>query len=196
MARQEFRYDPPQRFVVGTVGEPGSRTFFLQARDDQRLTSIVCEKEQVAVLAERMDALLDEVVRRSGGSAPVPAIAPAEADDMAPLDQPIIEEFRAGTLTLTWDPDDEVVVVEAFAAGDDDADDADEQATDDPEHVPGVDEHRDVLIVRISGAMARSFVKRSLAVVRAGRPPCPLCQQPLDPHGHVCPRQNGYRRRG
>ena len=41
---------------------------------------------------------------------------------------------------------------------------------------------------------ARAFAKRALDVVNAGRPPCPLCSLPLDPEGHVCPRQNGYRR--
>ena len=56
-------------------------------------------------------------------------------------------------------------------------------------------EYRDLLVVRISGASARAFVQRAQALVAAGRPPCPLCALPLDPEGHVCPRQNGYRRR-
>ena len=75
MPRHVFAFDPPERFVAGTVGEPGQRTFFLQARDAARVASVVVEKEQVSLLAERLDALLDEVVRRSAGSAPVPAAA-------------------------------------------------------------------------------------------------------------------------
>ena len=76
-----FDYDPPERFVTGTVGEPGQRTFFLQARGGGRVTSVALEKQQVAVLAERVEELLDEVVRRSGGTAPVPAMAPADQID-------------------------------------------------------------------------------------------------------------------
>jgi uncharacterized repeat protein (TIGR03847 family) len=196
--RQVFRFDLPERFVAGTVGEPGSRTFFLQARGQGRLTSVVMEKEQVAALADRLDALLDEVVRRSSGAAPVPALPPGDLDDLGPLDQPIVEEFRVGTLTLAWDGEEERVVIEAFATrGDeeaDEADEADEDADADPDEA--AEDDRDLLVVRLTGAAARAFVKRAKAVVSAGRPPCPLCAQPLDPEGHICPRQNGYRRRG
>lgn len=186
MARQIFRFDAPQRFVAGTVGEPGHRAFFLQAREGPRLATVLLEKEQVAALAERLDALLDEVLRRTGGTAPVPALPPTELDDSEPLDQPIDEDFRVGTLTLAWDGTDDRVVIEAYAAGEDE---------DDDEVDDEVPSERDVLVVRITGATARSFVKRAQALVEAGRPPCPLCALPLDPEGHVCPRQNGYRRR-
>jgi uncharacterized repeat protein (TIGR03847 family) len=67
MPRQIFEYDPPERFVTGTVGEPGQRTFFLQASAGGRVTSVALEKAQATVLAERVEALLDEVVRRSAG---------------------------------------------------------------------------------------------------------------------------------
>ena len=76
MPRQVFFYDPPERFVAGTVGQPGQRTFFLQATRAGRITSVALEKKQVALLAERIDELLDEVLRRSGGSAPVPPSPP------------------------------------------------------------------------------------------------------------------------
>lgn len=189
MPRHVFAFDPPERFVAGTVGEPGQRTFFLQARDAARVASVVVEKEQVSLLAERLDALLDEVVRRSAGSAPVPSVAPAELEDLEPLDQPVVEDFRVGTLTLAWDGADDRVVIEAFAIRE--AEDG-----DDPEPTAAEEaDDRDLLVVRISGASARAFVQRAQALVAAGRPPCPLCALPLDPEGHVCPRQNGYRRR-
>src|SRR5215218_5303084 len=97
------RYDPPERFVAGTVGEPGQRTFFLQARSGARLTSVVLEKAQVTALAERLDEMLDQIVRTSGGDSPVPAVTPTELEDTEPLEQPIEEEFRVGTMTLAWD---------------------------------------------------------------------------------------------
>lgn len=194
MARQVYDYDPPDRFVAGTVGQPGSRTFFLQARIGTRLTSVALEKTQVSVLAERVDELLDEVLRRTGGTAAVPALAPTEAEDNGPLDTPIEEEFRVGTMSLAWDGDSQRVVIECFAEGtptDDEEDEAAEGAAED------VDEDADpgaVLRVTLTGATARAFAKRALAVVAAGRPPCPFCAGPLDPEGHICPRANGYRR--
>jgi uncharacterized repeat protein (TIGR03847 family) len=186
-----FFYDQPERFVAGTVGEPGDRTFFLQASGGGRTTSVLLEKTQVAALAERVDELLDEVLRRSGGTAPVPAVAPSDLIDVAPLDLPLEQEFRVGTMALAWDGTEECVVVEAQAlteAGPDDDEEDDDELIEDEENGPPL------LRVRISGAMARVFAKRALELVAAGRPPCPFCSLPLDPEGHVCPRANGYRR--
>ncbi|MFH8572091.1 DUF3090 domain-containing protein [Streptomyces sp. NPDC017993] len=194
MSRQVFFYDAPDRFVAGTVGLPGRRSFYLQATAAGRTTSVALEKTQVAALAERIDELLDEVVRRSGGNAPVPAMTPTEVSDTAPLESPVEEEFRVGTMALAWDGEDERMIVEAQALVELDADneedlaDAEERLLQDDENGPPM------LRVRLTGTMARAFAKRALDVVNAGRPPCPLCSLPLDPEGHVCPRQNGYRR--
>ncbi|GHF40467.1 hypothetical protein GCM10010218_22290 [Streptomyces mashuensis] len=194
MSRQVFLYDPPDRFVAGTVGLPGRRTFFLQATAAGRVTSVALEKAQVAALAERIDELLDEVVRRTGGSAPVPAVAPVEFADTAPLDTPVEAEFRVGTMALAWDGESQRMVVEAQALveleaeTDEDLAEAEERLLHDEQNGPPM------LRVRLTGTMARAFAKRAMEVVNAGRPPCPLCSLPLDPEGHVCPRQNGYRR--
>lgn len=198
MSRQVYEYDPPDRFVAGTVGQPGSRTFFLQARTGARLTSVALEKTQVSVLAERVDELLDEVLRRSAGAAPVPALAPVEAEDNGPLDTPIEEEFRVGTMSLAWDGDSQRVVIECFAEGtptdDEEAEAAEAAEVADDEILDDDADPGAVLRVSLSGASARAFAKRALAVVAAGRPPCPFCAGPLDPEGHICPRANGYRR--
>ncbi|TYB41467.1 DUF3090 domain-containing protein [Actinomadura chibensis] len=175
-------YDPPERFVAGAVGRPGDRAFYLQARSGRRVTSVGLEKFQVTLLAERLEELLDEVLRRSGGEAPVPAVTPSELLDDGPLDQPVEEEFRVGTMALAWDPDDEQVVIEAQEVTE--TEEEAEVGEDDPAIA--------VLRVRISAAQARAFAERALKVVAAGRPPCPLCGLPLDAEGHVCPRQNGY----
>jgi uncharacterized repeat protein (TIGR03847 family) len=186
-----FDYDPPERFVAGTVGEPGDRTFYLQATAGNRVTSVALEKQQVQVLAERVDELLDEVVRRTGGEAPVPAIAPTDLDDVAPLVSPVEEEFRVGTMSLAWDGESRRVVIECFAEGtvtDDEDPPESAELEEDVEEAIGA-----VLRVTLTGAAARAFAKRALAVVSAGRPPCPFCAGPLDPEGHICPRQNGHR---
>lgn len=190
VAVQVFRFEAPERFVAGTVGEPGERTFFLQARDEKQLASVVLEKEQVAVLAERVNAMLDEILRRTDGQADVPEDTPEDAEDLDPLEQPIVEEFRVGTLTLAWDGDVDRVVITAYATGDPGTEEEEEEPPEDPE-----DSTRDVFLVKLTGAEARAFAKRAEALVSAGRPPCPLCGLSLEPEGHVCPRQNGYRRR-
>ncbi|MGI5422604.1 DUF3090 domain-containing protein [Actinomadura luteofluorescens] len=175
-------YDLPERFVAGAVGRPGDRAFYLQARSGRRVTSVGLEKFQVTLLAERLEELLDEVLRRSGGDAAVPTGAPSELKDDGPLDQPVEEEFKVGTMALAWDPDGEQVVIEAQEVTE--SDEEPEVGEDDPAVA--------VLRVRISAAQARAFTERALKVVAAGRPPCPLCGLPLDSEGHVCPRQNGY----
>jgi uncharacterized repeat protein (TIGR03847 family) len=210
------RYDPPERFVAGTVGPPGQRTFFLQARSGTRITSVALEKQQVAVLAERVDALLDEVMRGEGGAGLVPAVAPTALEDSDPLEQPIDEEFRAGTMTLAWDPAGARVVIEVFPVDDDPVETdpgAIEEAlaetlgetlgealaevlAEDAEDAGDEEaEPEEVLLVSLAPAAARAFSKRAQSVVAAGRPPCQFCGQPLDPAGHLCPRANGYRRR-
>lgn len=183
-------FDPPERFVTGTVGEPGSRTFFLQARSGTRVISVALEKQQVAALAERVDELLDEVMSSETSTAVIPAVAPLGLQDTDPLEQPIDEEFRAGTMTLSWDPDDERIVIEVFPYT--------EAAVVSPEQVdqdfeePEPDE---VLLVRLEAGAARAFVQRTEQVLEAGRPSCPFCGNPIDPDGHLCVRANGFRRR-
>ncbi|MEJ7705900.1 MAG: DUF3090 domain-containing protein [Nocardioidaceae bacterium] len=179
-------YEDPDRFVAGTVGQPGQRVFFLQARSGVRITSVALEKQQVSILAERVDLLLDEALRRSGGDAAIPAVAPVGMSDGEPLDQPIDEEFRVGTITLSWDPEVGRVVIELFPVTD--ADDETDQASD-----PEVDA-TEVLIVKLEPAYARAFVQRAQTVVSAGRPPCQFCGNPLDTDGHLCPRANGFKR--
>ena len=186
MPRQVFLFDPPDRFVAGTVGQPGDRTFYLQASGGGRTVSVALEKVQVAVLAERLEELLEEVRRR--GAADVPVVAPRELEDTAPLDAPVEEEFRVGTMGLAWDGDDERVVVEALAQQ------TGSESETEVEPLTDTAEGPDALRVRFSAEAARAFIKRAGRVVAAGRPPCPLCGLPLDPEGHICPRQNGHRR--
>lgn len=193
MPRQVFDFDHPERFVAGTVGEPGDRAFYLQARTGSRVTSVLLEKVQVSLLAEKLEELLDEVLRATGGSAPIPAVPPAGSEDLEPLDQPILEEFRVAKLTLAWDADSQSVVIEAEAPGADgeEADDDDEDDDDEPAEDDG--EGPDLLRVHLDPGAARAFSKRAQALVSAGRPACPFCGLPLDADGHVCPRTNGKR---
>lgn len=178
MARRIHAYVDPQRFVAGTVGLPGERTFYLQASDTRSVTSVALEKSQVAMLAERIERLVAQagVADTSG------------RDDNDPLALPLEEEFRVGALGIALIPDDGIsgrILVEAHALGEEEAA---EPGDDDPEAA-------DTLRVSLTPEAAAAFARRARALVAAGRPPCPFCLQPLDPEGHICPRANGYRRR-
>jgi uncharacterized repeat protein (TIGR03847 family) len=144
--------------------------------------SVALEKSQVQVLADRMAELLDEVSTRVGTVIP----AEADVDDLEPLTAPVDEEFRVAAMGLAWDGEAATVVVEAVAATD--------EPIDEEAILSDSDEGPDALRVTITPGAARAFIARARRVVAAGRPACPLCSLPLDPTGHVCPRQNGYRR--
>ena len=153
MPRRLFSFDPPDRFIAGTIGQPGNRTFFLQARRAGQIVSVVLEKVQVAVLAERLGVLLDELEARG-----VTPAAEGVMTDMAPLDEPINETFRATTLTLGWDGDTEQILVEARAeAEDDEVDVADEDEDED------VEEDEDVIDLSSVEGLAGSPASNSPA---------------------------------
>ncbi|MCR3754220.1 hypothetical protein LX88_008232 [Lentzea californiensis] len=184
MARVIHVFRAPDRFIAGTVGQPGDRTFYLQASEQSRLISVALEKQQVQVLAERIGSLLEEVHRRFGTD--VPEDAPPDDLDTQPLDVPVEEEFRVGTMGLGWDAESKAVVIELLAVSEEEVDEA--VVLDDTEEGP------DAVRVFLSPSAARAFADRADRVVNAGRKPCPLCNEPLDADGHICPRQNGYRR--
>jgi uncharacterized repeat protein (TIGR03847 family) len=189
MTRRIWDFDLPDRFATGAVGEPGGRTFFLQAVQGQRVASVMLEQEQVSVLADRVLAIVDEVERR--GLAAIDS-GPAGAVDERPLEQPLFEEFRVGTLIIEWDEDVDRLIVEArsmtFDAGagetaprvDEDLDEDD--IPDDAPIGP------DVLRVRLTPFMAQQFARRANSVVAGGRPVCPFCGAPLERLGHFCGR--------
>ncbi|GED98128.1 DUF3090 domain-containing protein [Gordonia crocea] len=183
MSRAIHVFRTPDRFVSGTVGEPGDRTFYVQAVHANRVVSVMLEKQQVAILADRIDALLDEVARRF--DTPV-AEATDEVEDLQPLVTPIDAEFRVGTMGLGWDANENSVVVELLAVT--------EESLDESIVLDDRDDGPDALRVFLTTEAARSFAARSEAIVSAGRPPCPLCGEPLAADGHVCVRTNGYKR--
>jgi len=115
-----YEFNPVERFVAGTVGAPGERTFFIQARTGARVVSVVVEKSQVVALGERTKIMLREIKK----SDPTIVIKSNDIDD-APLEQPIFEEFRAGVIAMAWDAQNSMIVYELREAtgNDDDTDD-------------------------------------------------------------------------
>jgi uncharacterized repeat protein (TIGR03847 family) len=168
--RHEFTQ--PERFVAGTVGEPGERAFYLQVRTNSRLFSVAVEKAQVQAMSSRVEVMIAEI-RKSN---PLMIVEKLPTDD-APLESPIDGEFQIGAMSLAWDDESKLLCLELFELEDDEE-----------------DSEGEVVVVNISIAMAAAFAVRSKAVVNAGRLPCPFCGIAIDPRGHLCPRANGYRR--
>lgn len=179
MPTRVHEFDWPDRAVIGTIGLPGSRTFYLQVRSGRRVVSIALEKQQSALLAEKIDEILDQLLTVEGNPFSVPTGTPPELVDNDQLDA-VEEDFRAGTMSLGWDPTTAQVIIEAYPLAEDDADDVDLILDADQ------DDDSEMLLVKIPVGTARAFARRTREVVGAGRPACPLCGYPVDPDGHVC----------
>jgi uncharacterized repeat protein (TIGR03847 family) len=167
-----YEFTKPERFVSGTVGEPGERAFYLQLRFNSRLFSVAVEKAQVQAISARIEVMVAEIRKAN----PLMNVEKLPIDD-APLESPIDAEFQVGAMSLAWDEESKLICVELFELEDDEE-----------------DSEGEVVELNITVAMAAAFASRSKAVVNAGRLPCPFCGIPIDPRGHLCPRANGYRR--
>ncbi|MFF5791494.1 DUF3090 domain-containing protein [Paeniglutamicibacter sp. NPDC012692] len=179
MPTRVHEFSWPDRVVVGTIGLPGARTFYLQVRAGTQVVSIAMEKQQSAALAEKIDEILDELITLKGNPFSVPTGTPVELVDNDPLEA-VHEQFRTGAMSLGWDPTTAQIVIEAHPLPSDDPDDNDESL-----HEDGTDEP-EMLRVRMPVGTARAFTKRTFEIVAAGRPMCPLCGYPMDAEGHIC----------
>jgi uncharacterized repeat protein (TIGR03847 family) len=155
-----------QHLTVGAVGEPGHRTFYLQARQDAQLVTLKIEKQQVRVLAERLLELLRDTL----------AIAPPAPE----LAEPVLAEWPIGALRILDDRDGDQIVLMAEEVADVD-EEGEPLATG--------------ALARFGATRTQvaALARRGMELVEAGRPLCPLCGFPLDSEGHACPRTNGNR---
>ena len=167
----------PDRVVIGTIGAPGARTFYLQVRTGKQILSVALEKQQSALLAEGIDEILDQLITLEGNPFSVPTGTPIELVDNDQLEA-VQEQFRTGAMSLGWDPTTAQVVVEAYPIVES-ADD-DEPLDQDDAEAP------EMLLVRMPVGTARAFAKRTREVVGAGRPPCPPCRYTQNPDRPIC----------
>jgi uncharacterized repeat protein (TIGR03847 family) len=102
---------------------------------------------------------------------------------VAELHEPTVPLFRARLIGLGFDPERELVLIELREHS---------SAEDEPESVVPADEEESGYVARLYATrpQVRAMAARSAAIVAAGRPPCPLCELPMDPDGHRCPRWN------
>jgi uncharacterized repeat protein (TIGR03847 family) len=196
----EIEFDPVDSIAAGAVGEPGHRAFYIQAEKNGQVLSVLVEKQQVAMLAERVQMLLEQVetqLPEAGAAVPAPL-----APDAGELRGDPVPLFRAVAIGIGFDASRQLVVLELHERpleGDDDEDDEDDEVDEVEDEtaaaLAGVDEE-DGYLARLyfTADQARAMATRGSAAVERGRPPCPLCGGPLDPSGHICPRLNGHGR--
>lgn len=183
-----IEFDPVDVLATGAIGEPGARTFLIQARKNDAQLTVVVEKEQVALLATEASSFLDKL----SGEYPEIAVADAPGITAVPSSDEIVAQddeplFRARLIGLGFDPNRDLVLIELREqAADDDADEEDETLPPlDPDAAEGY-----VARLFATRDQVRAFVAVGAAAVAAGRPKCPLCDFPMDPDGHICPRWN------
>jgi len=113
MASASFDYAGVSKVTAGAVGEPGKRAFFLQVRAGSALMTLAVEKEQLRVLAARLEEVFATVTVPLAGPMP----------DMG-LEEPLQPAWRVGLVTLAFDEarnDFDISLVELVEEGDDPA---------------------------------------------------------------------------
>jgi uncharacterized repeat protein (TIGR03847 family) len=174
--------DPVTRLTADAVGTPGQRTFYLQAASGADQVTLLVEKEQVRRLAESLESWLPELAADRPEDPEEARVA--EAGELA-LSEPLEPEFRVGQLSLSYDPERDRVVVVAteLLPGDEQPEEPAPELAPEPQAVRLV----------VTRPQLRVLARHGSQVVARGRPLCPLCGNPLDPTGHICPALNGHR---
>jgi uncharacterized repeat protein (TIGR03847 family) len=161
-ASESFELPAPEHFTCGTVGAPGERVFFIQARQGRRLVTLKSEKEQVRALGEYLAELLGKL-----SATAKPAADPG-------LLEPIDPAWPIASLGLGYDEKTKRIVIVATAVVEEEGEEA------------------PTARFAVTYEQAAAFVARVETLMKGGRAICPMCSQPKDPSGHVCPRSNGH----
>lgn len=176
---RSFELPEAEWATVGAVGEPGHRTFYLQARQDGQLLTLKLEKQQVAAMAQFLAELLADLPAVGGES---------EGEGADELVEPVLAEWPVGSLQLAYDGASDRIVILAEEI-DLEADEADEEQ----EGEPAADPDRGAARLGITRSSAATIVRVGAELITSGRATCPLCGRPMDPEGHSCPRTNGHK---
>jgi uncharacterized repeat protein (TIGR03847 family) len=163
MSAPSFELSSPEHFTCGAVGAPGERVFYIQARQGRRLVTLKSEKEQVRLLGKYLEELLDKLPAGTGAKLPDAALV-----------EPIEPAWAIASLGLSYDEDAARIVIVATAV-------VEEEGDEGP-----------TATFAVTREQAAAFAARAEVLMKGGRPICPMCSQPRDPGGHVCPRSNGH----
>ncbi|HEX2267641.1 MAG TPA: DUF3090 family protein [Actinomycetota bacterium] len=194
--------DPVDRLTTDAIGPPGSRTFYIQARKDDRLVTLVVEKQQVQLLSASVVEILSRIGKETGQG---------PAEEAMQLEEPIVPEWRAGRLSIGYNEERDLLLLEVEEA----IDEGEGNEGEEPQESEPAQSEIDPALIEelergVEGAEAftgivrrvrfwatreqmLSLARHGAAVCARGRPRCQLCGNPLDPEGHVCPALNGHR---
>jgi uncharacterized repeat protein (TIGR03847 family) len=201
MDENEIELETVDSLGAGAVGDPGDREFFLQARTESAQLTVLVEKELVALLATEAVAFLDRIAEDypEGSDVPTPVVP------QAGLREPTVPLFRARLIGLGFDPEREMVLIELRERSSEDEEEEGEALAPPAEADPvpelpdagtavadPTDEDEEGYVARIyaTRGQVRAMAAKGAEAVAAGRPLCPLCDMPMDPAGHRCPRWN------
>jgi len=175
-----FDFAEPDHVTAGAVGPPGERVFYLQARQAGEVVSLRLEKQQVAALCDYLAGILADL-------APVTDELPHELA----LIEPVLAEWVVGALAVAYEEADDriVLVAEEFVPEAEELDDEDAGVLDEPALLAD-DEPPSTARFRMTRAQVLALVRHAAAVVTQGRETCQICGRPMDPAGHLCPRNN------
>jgi uncharacterized repeat protein (TIGR03847 family) len=180
------------RITAGAVGEPGERTFFLQAREGDRSITILVEKEQVELLGTSILEILATVGRETGEGPPSEELG---------LEPPLEPLWRAGRLSIGYAEErdlmlleiEELVEPEDEDEREDEPDEALGQETDGAPAIETDGPEPDRVRLWATREQMLALARHGAAVAERGRPRCRYCGNPIDPQGHMCPAMNGHR---
>jgi len=171
---QELELKPVSRITAGVVGTPGKRVFYLQARKDDQLVTLIVEKQQIISLAVGVETFFEDLYKKLPE---LPQAAPDYDERSMSLEEPLDPIFRVGQIGLGYDESSDLVVLVAREVQDEGADP--EQAS----------------VVRLwcTRPEMRALCQWGLQLASRGRPVCGNCGQPIDAEGHFCPKRNGHK---
>jgi uncharacterized repeat protein (TIGR03847 family) len=178
--------DPVDRITADAVGPAGQRVFYIQARQGTRLITLLVEKQQVQLLAASVVEILSRVGKETGQGPP---------EETMGLEEPLVAEWRAGRLSIGYQEERDLIVLEA-----------EEVVPEEEGEVDGGEEDPEAqgtTTLEAVEAMERQFETETAELedlrdlegledlCARGRPRCQLCGNPIDPEGHRCPALNG-----
>ncbi|OFW78549.1 MAG: hypothetical protein A2Z48_03355 [Actinobacteria bacterium RBG_19FT_COMBO_70_19] len=173
---------PVDRITTGAVGEPGGRTFYLQARTGQRLVTVMVEKQQVELLAASILDILERVGKET---------EEGPAEEELELEEPLEPEWRVGKLSIGYAEDRDLLLLELEELVPDDEEESEEEVLTEIEGP-----EPDTIRLWATREQMLALSRHGAAVAARGRPACQFCGNPIDPEGHTCPAMNGHGRRG
>ena len=175
VSRRVYNLDTVERFILGTVGQPGERAFYIQAKKAGQNFTFALEKAQAQALTDRFAEILKDARSAQG----------AAIKDVQPLESPIDSEFTLGVMAITWQFDSQLIRFEGQAiTGDTSEEIFEEIVGDETDNAPPI------VRITLTPSQVRSFINRAISVIKAGRQPCMFCGGPMNIDGHICPRAN------